>query len=163
MQSAVASPHTDPTFHHSQVEPSAPSEQSAALPAADGDDTVVISTQNSITNSSSINRRSTRSVARIHDLDMGSIGVANSSDKKSNKRGQRASTDNQEQLPDEGQTPKRRKTSKDAALPVPSTSTILSASSVIQPPDDAPNWFKTALSMVQSADLGLEWVGFIRQ
>ncbi|KAF9471528.1 hypothetical protein BDN70DRAFT_776825, partial [Pholiota conissans] len=53
--------------------------------------------------------------------------------------------------------PKRRKTNENVSVALPSTSTAVATTEVIQAAEESPKWFKTSLSMFNSVDLGPEW------
>ncbi|KAF8954792.1 hypothetical protein BDZ97DRAFT_1675759 [Flammula alnicola] len=102
---------------------------------------------------------STPSTAEAGGSEVGPTGVAETRmpEVQGTKRGRQTSNVNAEALTDAEQPPKRCKTSTNVALPVLSTSTPLSA------PVNAPKWFARAVDMVDSADLGPEWAELVRK
>ncbi|KAF9470923.1 hypothetical protein BDN70DRAFT_939329 [Pholiota conissans] len=107
-------------------------------------------------------RRSTRSAAPTVESEVAAptAPVTRNRNKRSNDAPDTPAT----QPANEGQERKRRKTIPKIPLPHPApNSASTSAPAPIQAHNKAPEWFDNALSMLQSAALGPEWVELIEK
>ncbi|KAF9471337.1 hypothetical protein BDN70DRAFT_939020 [Pholiota conissans] len=108
-------------------------------------------------------RRSSRRSDLNSGLDAGGNGVTATPTVAGAKRNHTISATATEVSGTEDQSRKRRKTGDSASVALPSSSTTVSATDTVQASEDSPNWFKAALLMLNSADLGPEWQELIRK
>ncbi|KAF8157506.1 hypothetical protein BJ912DRAFT_866974 [Pholiota molesta] len=105
-----------------------------------------------------------RSVAKPSDSETTGLDTVQTNSKRGTKRGRKAPNNSADQSTDESQRPKRAKRGGNISLPlVASTSAPLSTPVAFQAPADAPKWFTSALSMVQSTELGPAWTELIHK
>ncbi|KAF9470323.1 hypothetical protein BDN70DRAFT_821516, partial [Pholiota conissans] len=114
--------------------------------------------------SPAVGRHSTRKTTHTAESTDDTTASLGPSTRKSIKRNLNVLNPSTSQPADDGHKPKRRKMNK-TSLPVPSASTSATTSvpAAIRAPDNAPEWFENALSMVQSAALGPEWLELIQK
>ncbi|KAF9470439.1 hypothetical protein BDN70DRAFT_939712 [Pholiota conissans] len=107
-------------------------------------------------------RRSARNTGQVVESDV--AAPTPSLTRKRTKRSHDAPDTTATQLVNEGQERKCRKTIKKIPLPQPAhTSASTSAPAAVRTHDKAPEWFQNALSMLQSAAFGPEWLELIQK
>ncbi|KAF9470937.1 hypothetical protein BDN70DRAFT_939316 [Pholiota conissans] len=149
---SVPSPPVEPLLPSQNISLSPVSPLSSGSPSPEG--TVVSQTTSRSTVVASSGRCSMQS-----DCDNGSEAVTDTMVEESGhaqgKRRLRSSASCGDLIASNDQQTKRRKTTKDTSIVAPSTSATIAGP--VQAPNDAPDWFKNALSMLNASDFGPEW------